>query len=234
MNVLVISCHPDDMEIQCAGTLLKCKERGDNVTVCHVCNGNMGHEVIMPDELREIRLAEAQRSGAIGGFEVCTIDVGDLVVDGASMEQRDKVVAVIRRVKPDFIITHSPTDYMLDHRAVWKLAYDASFVATCPHYAMDKGPACPNVPLFYMDNGAGLQFEPTEYVDITDVIDKKIEMLRCHESQLKWLYDHDGIDFAEYTTSLNRVRGMQCGVQYAEGFRQEMAWGKVVPRRMLP
>lgn len=232
MNVLAISCHPDDMEIQCAGTLLKCLKRGDKVTVCHVANGNMGHEVIMPDELREMRLNEAKKSSAMAGFEVCTIDVGDLLVDGASMEQRDKIVEVIVKTKPDMIITHSPTDYMLDHRAVWKLVFDASFVATVPHYGPEGHTA--NVPLYYMDNSAGLQFEPTEYVDITDEIDMKIEMLRCHESQLKWLYDHDGIDFAEYTKSLNRVRGIQCGVGYAEGFRQEMVWGKVVPRRLLP
>ncbi len=231
MNVLVISCHPDDMEIQCAGTLLKCKERGDKVTVCHVCNGDMGHEEIGPVELRAMRIGEAKKSASIAGFEVMTVDVGDLVVDGASMEQRDKIADIIVKVQPDMIITHGPTDYMLDHRAVWKLVFDASFVATVPHYGCGK---TANVPLFYMDNSAGLQFEPTEYVDITDVIDKKIEMLRCHESQLKWLYDHDGIDFAEYTKSLNRVRGIQCGVGYAEGFRQEMVWGKVVPRRMLP
>ena len=91
MNVLAISCHPDDMEIMCAGTLLKCKERGDKVTVCHVCNGDMGHEVIGPAELRVMRIEEAKRSAAMAGFDVCTIDVGDLVVDGASMEQRDKI-----------------------------------------------------------------------------------------------------------------------------------------------
>ncbi|MBR3863063.1 MAG: PIG-L family deacetylase, partial [Clostridia bacterium] len=51
-TVLVISCHPDDVEIACAGTLLKCKERGDRVVVCHLCSGNLGHVIIPPDELR--------------------------------------------------------------------------------------------------------------------------------------------------------------------------------------
>lgn len=232
MKILTISCHPDDMEILCAGTLLKCKARGDEVTVCHVANGNMGHEVIMPEELREIRRGEAIRSSESAGFNILTVDVGDLVVDSASMEQRDRIVKVIRDADPDLIITHSPNDYMLDHRAVSKLVFDASFVATCPHYGEGKGTR--NVPLYYMDNMACLGFEASEYVDITDVIDKKIEMLRCHESQLKWLQDHDGIDFAEYTKSQNRLRGLQCGVGYAEAFRQELVWGKIVPRRMLP
>ena len=55
MNVLAIGCHPDDIEINCAGTLAKCVKRGDNVTVCHVCNGDMGHVVIEPEELRKIK-----------------------------------------------------------------------------------------------------------------------------------------------------------------------------------
>ena len=60
MNVLAITCHPDDAEINCVGTLLKCIARGDKVTVCHVCNGNLGHEIISPEDLRKIRAAEAQ------------------------------------------------------------------------------------------------------------------------------------------------------------------------------
>ena len=43
-TVLVISCHPDDMEIACAGTLLKCRDRGDRVVVCHLSSGNDGNE----------------------------------------------------------------------------------------------------------------------------------------------------------------------------------------------
>ena len=54
-TVLVISCHPDDMEIACAGTLLKCKARGDRVVICHLSSGNLGHVVIPPDELRVMR-----------------------------------------------------------------------------------------------------------------------------------------------------------------------------------
>ena len=41
-----IGCHPDDIEISCCGVLAKCVKRGDKVTVCHVANGNIGHEII--------------------------------------------------------------------------------------------------------------------------------------------------------------------------------------------
>ncbi len=232
MNVLAIGCHPDDIEISCCGTLAKCVKRGDKVTVCHVANGNMGHEIIPPDELREMRANEAKRAGALAGIEVVSLDIGDLLPNGCDIEQRDKIVDLIRKVQPDFIITHSPTDYMPDHLAVSKLVFDASFAASVPQYG--NGGKAAVVPIFYMDNLAGMNFLPTEYVDITDEIDLKIEMLECHESQLKWMRDHDHIDFAEFVKTCSRFRGLQCGVGYAEGFTQELVWPKVVAKRLLP
>lgn len=232
MNVLAIGCHPDDIEISCSGTLAKCVKRGDKVTVCHVCNGNMGHEIISPEELRKIRIEEARKAGSLAGIEVVTIDIGDLLPNGCDFAQRDKIVELIKNTQPDFIITHSPNDYMPDHREVSKLVFDASFAASVPHYGAPGKAAV--VPLFYMDNLAGMNFTPTEYVDITDEIDLKIEMLECHESQLKWMRDHDGIDFAEFVRSCSRLRGIQCNAGYAEGFTQELSWPKVVARRLLP
>lgn len=232
MNVLAIGCHPDDIEISCSGTLAKCVKRGDKVTVCHVANGNMGHEIISPEELREIRANEAKSAGALAGIEVVTLDIGDLLPNGCSTEQRDMVVELIKKVQPDFIITHSPTDYMPDHREVSKLVFDASFAASVPHYGAPGKAAV--VPIYYMDNLAGMNFNPTEYVDISDEIELKINMLECHESQLKWMRDHDKIDFAEFVRTCSRFRGIQCGVQYAEAFCQELVWPKVLPKRLLP
>ena len=232
MNVLAVGAHPDDIEISCSGTLAKCVKRGDKVTVCHVANGNMGHEIISPEELREIRIGEAKKAGSLAGIEVVTLDVGDLLPNGCSIEQRDKLIALIKKVQPDFIITHSPTDYMPDHLAVQKLVFDASFGASVPHYGAEGKAAV--VPIFYMDNLAGMNFLPTEYVDITDEIELKLQMLECHESQLKWMRDHDGIDFADFVRTCSKFRGLQCGVPYAEAFTQELVWPKVVTRRLLP
>ena len=232
MNVLAIGCHPDDIEIGCSGTLAKCVKRGDKVTVCHVANGNMGHEIIPPDELKVMRANEAKRAGALAGIEVISLDIGDLLPNGCDFTQRDKVMELIRRVQPDFIITHSPTDYMPDHVAVSKLVFGASFAASVPQYG-DGGKA-KITPVFYMDNIAGMNFNPTEYVDITEEIDLKIQMLECHESQLKWMRDHDNIDFAEFVKTCSRFRGLQCGVGYAEAFTQEFVWPKVVAKRLLP
>lgn len=232
MNVLAIGCHPDDIEISCCGTLVKCVKRGDKVTVCHVANGNMGHEIIKPDELRNIRREEAVSAGKLAGIEVVSLDIGDLLPNGSDINQRDKIVDLIRRVQPDFIITHGPNDYMPDHREVSKLVFDASFAASVPQYG--NGGKAAVTPIYYMDNLAGLNFNPTEYVDISEEIELKIEMLECHVSQLKWMRDHDHIDFAEFVRTCSRFRGLQSNVQYAEAFTQEYAWPKVITKRLLP
>ena len=234
MNVLAISCHPDDMEIECGGTLLRCKKRGDNVTVCHVANGNMGHMEIMPDELGKIRIAEAKRAGDMAGFKTVTCDIGDLLVRESSKQQHDLLVKVIRDADPDIIITHGPDDYMGDHVAVSKLVFQASFSATVPHYEPQLGKATKVTPIYYMDNSALLNCEPTEYVDITDELELKLKMLACHESQIKWLEDHDGNDILEDTRTFARLRGIQCGVRYAEGFRICNTDHRNTTKRLLP
>ena len=62
MRILAVGAHPDDIEINCAGTLIKCIKRGDEVTFCHMSDGDMGHVTIMPKELGELRRKEAQTS----------------------------------------------------------------------------------------------------------------------------------------------------------------------------
>ncbi|MBR5506915.1 MAG: PIG-L family deacetylase [Clostridia bacterium] len=234
MNVLAIGCHPDDMEINCAGTLAKCVKRGDNVTVCHVANGDLGHAIIQPDELRIIRRDEARKAGSLAGIKVVTCDIGDVMVYEGSKEQRDKVVDIIRECDPDFIITHAPNDYMPDHVAVSRLVFDASFAASVPHYKTSVDAVSKVTPIYYMDNLAGLGFIPTDYVDITDEIDLKLEMLECHESQLKWMRDHDHIDFADFVKTCAKYRGLQSNCQYAEGFTQCLVYPKIQPMRLLP
>jgi N-acetylglucosamine malate deacetylase 1 len=234
LRVLAIGCHPDDIEVSCAGTLARYVKQGHEVIMCHVANGDMGHVVIMPEKLREIRAKEAQNSGRVIGAEVLTCDIGDLVVYEGQKEQRDKVIDVIRYARPDVIITHSPDDYMPDHVAVSKLVFDAAFTASVPHYQTVQKQTAALTPIFYMDTLAGLSFKPTEYVDISDTIEQKISMLENHVSQMKWMRDHDNIDFAEFVRSCARFRGIQCGVKYAEAFTQCLVWPKIRPFRLLP
>jgi LmbE family N-acetylglucosaminyl deacetylase len=235
MNILAIGCHPDDLEIGCGGTLARYAWGGHHVTMVHVANGNMGHVEILPEELRAIRLEEARRAGSVlGAAEVLTLDIGDLVVDSNNPQVVGQTVEIVRRVQPDVIITHSPEDYMKDHVEVSRLVFDASFSASVPHFGASTQLVARITPLYYMDTVAGVNFLPTEYVDISDTIEIKLKALDCHTSQIKWLRDHDGIDFLDFIRTASKYRGQQCGVAYAEGFRQCQTWPRLTAKRWLP
>ena len=234
MNVLAIGAHPDDIEIACAGTLAKCVKRGDRVVVCHASTGNLGHVIIPPDELTKLRAAEAKKAGSLAGIEVMGGLFNDLDIYDNNKEARDRIVDVIKYAQPDFIITHNPDDYMPDHTAVSRLVFDAAFTATLPNYASKYSEPAKLVPIYYMDTLAGVNFNPTEFVDVSEEIDLKIEMLNCHESQIVWMRDHDGIDFADMVRTCSRYRGYQCGAEYAEGFRQCQVYLKGTTKRLLP
>ena len=194
MRVLAVGCHPDDVEIACAGTLAKCVKRGDKVIVAHLCTGSLGHVVIPPEEL------VPSAAGALAGIEVLDGIFGDLDIYTDNADSRNKVVEVIQYAQPDLIITHSPDDYMPDHIATSKLVFDAAFTATLPNWPSKTRKAAKLVPIYYMDTLAGVNFLPEEFVDITDEIDLKIQMLECHHSQLDWMREHDGIDFTASTS----------------------------------
>ena len=100
MNILAVGCHPDDVEIACAGTLAKCVKRGDRVTVCHVSNGNLGHVEIPPDTLAVMRKNEAKRAGALAGIEVICADFEDLSVFDNNKASRERIIDVIRYAAP--------------------------------------------------------------------------------------------------------------------------------------
>lgn len=118
---------------------------------------------------------------------------------------------LIRRANPDVIITHHLHDYHADHVAVSRLVVDASFMVSVPHIRTDF-PAMDKVPqVYYMDNYAGVNFAPAEYVDISGTFALKERMLAEHQSQITWLKDHDNLDILEFIKICGRFRGFQCG-----------------------
>lgn len=232
MNVLAVGAHPDDLEILCGGTLARCAARGDAVVMVCAANGDCGSAVHGRAELAAIRRKEAETAAAMIGATYHCLDYSDLEI-ALDMEARVKLAEIIRAARPDFLITHAPNDYMLDHRNASVLTEMASFDATIPNV---KTPSPPHrmVPLYYMDTLVGVDFQPTEYVDVTDFFETKARMLACHESQVQWLRHHDVIQVDELMEATTRLRGLQAGVKYAEGFRGVQTWGRLVPYRLLP
>ena len=140
----------------------------------------------------------------------------------------------IRSRLPDVILTHWPDDYHADHRVTAELVTDCSwFAASAPRFSNDP-PLDAAIPVFYFDTLAGLSFEPTEYVDISMVWNKKEAMLRCHATQLGPSAQHGDRDLVALARDTARFRGHQCGVEFAEGFRPCLKWKRMRPFRLLP
>jgi N-acetylglucosamine malate deacetylase 1 len=232
-SVLAVGAHPDDIEIACAGTLAKYASQGVKVSIAVATDGGAGHMKIPPAELAEIRHREAEAAAGLIGADFYWLGYGDEKIF-EDLETRMHFVEIIRRAKPDLILTHCPEDYHPDHRVVSRLMFDASFVSGLKNVETES-PFHPGVqPLYYFDTISSLNFHPTEYVDISETFEIKQRMLACHESQITWLKDHDDVDFLFMTETVVRTRGYQCGVEFAEAYRPEMVWPRPQPYRVLP
>ena len=131
------------------------------------------------------------------------------------------------------IITHSEKDYALDHRATHDLVLAVvpmSVLANCYSAlpCLETHPA-----IFLMDTVSGVEFNPTEYVDISEDIETKLKALRCHKSQTQ-AFEDLGYDIEEQVRVQSRFRGMQAGAMYAEGFQKLSNWYSGLTSRRLP
>lgn len=239
MKVLAIGCHPDDLEINCYGTLAKYVKQGHEVYVCGVTNGDQGHYKIMPEELAKIRYEEAKEaSKVIGATEYYNLGVHDALVSRYDTEALNKLIDYIRKVNPDLIITQYHQDYMMDHEETSALVLRAAFMATLPHYCTKKGvyptTVPKDIPIYYMSADSKLVFKESEYVDITEEMELKIKAIMCHKSQLEWLSEHDNYDTVNYIKSQANVYGTLCCVKYAEAFKACEHAQRVSPKNLLP
>ena len=240
MNVLAIGAHGDDIEVQCGGTLAKYAARGDTVFMCVVTDGR-GRPQGDPDQIAQVRRAESQASANVIGAELVWMGIpdGGLKVNDEYLHQ---FVQVIRQTKPNIIITHPPEDYHPDHRYTSQLVRDAAQLARVRNYPSDLPPYRETLPIAFMDGVLGLDFQPEEWVDISDVFDKKAEMLSQHVSQMMPdSYEPDFVPpppeenpFMRMIEIQSGFRGMQCGVRYGEAFVWWRSLNRIVPYRVLP
>ena len=232
-TVLAVGAHPDDIEILCGGTLAKYAQLGVKVCMAVATDGAAGHMDIPPKELAKIRCQEARKSAGLIGADLYWLGFADARIFD-DLETRMRFVELIRKTKPDLILTHAPNDYHPDHKVVSRLIFDASFASGLVNIETEN-PFHPGVqPIIYFDTVTGADFLPTEFVDISDTFEIKQKMLECFESQLKWLKDHDNVDFLKMVEIQSRSRGFQCGVQIAEAFRSENVWPRARSFRLLP
>lgn len=234
MRVLAVGAHPDDLEILCGGTLVRLAQAGHEVVMCHAARGDRGSFAHTADDLAAIRRTEAGEAARLAGARAEGLGFSDGEVCAEDPAQRRHVVDLVRETRPDLVLTHHPDDYMSDHTAISRLVQDASFLATVPLFATSLPPHTVVPPIYFMDTLMGVEFQPTEYVDIGEAFATKVAMLSAHQSQLRWLIQHDGVDMLEAIAVTARYRGLQCGVRHAEGFRQCQRWLRGTTRRLLP
>ena len=229
LRVLAIHAHPDDIELQCAGTLLRLKSLGHEIFLATMTPGDCGSAELSCDAIAAVRRAEAKQAAERIGAEYTCLEFRDLSIVHDNPSRR-RVTEYLRRVRPDVVITAPPVDYMSDHEMTSRLVRDACFNASCPNYVTQEwDPARPTnkIPyLYYVDAIEGIDWygrpQPTDLlVDVSAVFEKKLEMLACHASQREWLRRQHGLD--EYLDGCRRwcaTRGRQLGTDYAEAFTQ--------------
>ena len=235
LNILAVAAHPDDIEILCAGTLRAYAACGHRVWLAVFTSGNMGDARLAPQELARLREAEARAAAAIIDAQLLWPAIDDEHVF-PSLEQRRVMIDLLRTADPDVILTHSPNDYHPDHRAVSQLVFDSYFQKGLPHIPQQTKPACRFgvAQLYFMDNLGGIDFHPTESVDVTETMQTKLQMLACHQSQVSAMRELANTDLVEMVETQARFRGIQAGCRYAEGFTRCDAFQRGLTRRLLP
>jgi LmbE family N-acetylglucosaminyl deacetylase/ActR/RegA family two-component response regulator len=173
-NVLFIGAHPDDVELGCGGTLIKHVKNGDNVFVLIFTNGEKG--VTDVDSASGIdRQRETVQALKIAGVGLSNIYFLQLP-DTELWQHRQKVMNTISKFCETFhihlVYTHSNKAQHQDHVTI----FDETMRGAKKAWGI----------MTYESHGAtNPSFSPNMFVDITDVIDKKIAMINCHQSQIQ-------------------------------------------------
>ncbi len=225
-RVLSVMAHPDDAEIFCAGTLARLQEIGFDIHIATMTPGDCGSKHQSPSDIARVRLEEARTAASRIRAGFSCLDFRDLQITYR------KAVELLRQIDPVIVITHSPQDYLLDHEITSLLVRNACFAAPVPNFQTGRLPSRPpagRIPhLYYASPAAGIDIfgesvPATVYIDISDVMGLKSDMLSCHKSQHAWLRaQHGTADYLDEMRQWNSALGKQIGVEYAEGFRQHL------------
>ena len=225
-RALAVYAHPDDPEISCGGTLARWADAGCHVAVLITTRGEKGTSDPDADldALAELRRTETAAAAAVLGVaETFHLDHGDgeiadqLVLTG-------EIVRVVRTVRPDVVLCPDPTAAFFggayfnhrDHRMTGWATLDAvAPAAGNPHYFPEhlrEGLAVHQVREVYCSG----TLEPDTWIDVGSTLERKIDALFCHASQLT----ETGDWFREFLRSSAEEAGRAVGMRHAEAFRR--------------
>jgi LmbE family N-acetylglucosaminyl deacetylase len=218
-RVMVIFAHPDDAEVQCAGTIALWVGAGKKIIYVVLTKGDKGtaDPSMAGEVLAKVRQEEQLKAaGELGVEKVLFLPNSDGELE-VNLERRKKLTRIIREHQPEVLITHDPwMRYQLhpDHRASGTLALDAVISARDPLYFADQiqGGLTPcrvkRALLFASD-------QPDFWVDIGGTIGRKISALGHHRSQvMRWP------NWEEWMRKRAQDAGASQGLKYAEAFKR--------------
>ena len=190
LRVMAIVAHPDDADFRMGCLAVKLARQGARVRFVSVCNGNMGHQTMMPPELAARRKREAEEAGKKYGIERYDVLDNDDCALMPDYARRVEIVKIIREFQPDFIVTHRTCDYHADHRAAGQLVQDAGYLLGVPHW-IPEAPVQRKRPVILFATDTFTQprlLRPDVMVDVEPYLEQWCEGVNCHVSQVyEWL-----------------------------------------------
>ena len=213
-KILVIAVHPDDETLGCGGTLLKHKANGDEIHWLIVTDikESEGYDIsAIKQRNKEIKKVE----NLYGFTSVNKLDLSTTKVDEYGMSELiTKISSVINKVKPDTIYLPFKGDVHSDHKYIFDAAYSCTKTFRYPFikkiYMMETLSET-EFSLSTKEDG----FVPNVFVDISEFMDKKIELMNIYESEMG---EHPFPRSERNIRALATYRGATSGCDYAESF----------------
>lgn len=229
---MAIAAHPDDIEFMMAGTLCLLRNAGYEIHYMNLSTGNCGSLTTDSETTTRIRLEEAKNAAKILQAEFHPPITNDFELL-YGLELLRKLAAVIRKVKPGIILTHSPIDYMEDHMNTSRLAVSAAFVRGIPNFAADVPAVGSYDCVIYHAMPHGLvdplrrKIVPGAFVDVSSVFATKKAALEAHVSQQSWLEDSQGMNSylktqEDFSLEVGKMSGR---FVHAEGWQRHLHFG---------
>lgn len=224
LDLLAFGVHPDDIELSCAGTLLVEKKKGKKVGIIDLTRGELGTR-----GTAQTREDEAKHSAKILGVEIRdNLEMADAFFKNDEENQR-KIIQVLRKYRPEIILCNAPDDRHPDHGRSAKLVADASFLSGLRKIeTFEKGlPQEIWKPKYIFNYIQDIYFTPSFVIDISDVIDKKVEAIKAFKTQFFTGNAHDDNEpqtyistpeFLESVIDRSKIFGKMIGAKHAEGF----------------
>ncbi len=208
-TILFIFAHPDDEAYGPAGTIYKLAQE-NKVLVVSLCRGNRPEFESVEDERKQAFM----ESNKIMGTTAIILDGDDTKLEYNSTVK--SVSLLVDNYRPDVVYTHNISDIHKDHR----LVAEACMVACRPkpnssvkELYMSESPAATDWAFSRISPG----FEANTYVDVSDVIDIKTNVMKLYKTEI---YDYPDARSIESMDILSKYRGKQVGVMHAEAFHQ--------------